>query len=351
MSLASQSIHAAARPRFWAEDLADHVLAGGAIDRPAAQRVLGVTDADVPALLHATARVRERFHGKRVKLCLLRNARSGLCPEDCHYCSQSAISDAAIPRYRLDTLDELLAASQRAVAAGARRFCMVTSGRGPSDADIARFTAAARQIKAAHPGLELCVSLGLMDETQARALKAAGIDFVNHNLNTSARFHPAICTTHEYADRVRTLAAVRRAGLSTCCGGILGMGETDDDVIDLAFALRELRVDSLPVNFLIPIEGTPFADRHELTPMRCLRALCLFRLTNPAAEIRVAGGREVHLGWFQPLALYVANSIFVDGYLTTPGQAYDAAQRMIRDFGFEIEQSRGNGVIGGKETT
>ena len=321
----------------WAAELADHVLAGGTLDRDAAHRILTSPDADLPALLRATGRVRERFHGRRVKLCLLRNARSGLCPEDCHYCSQSSISDAAIPRYRLDSVDELLAASRRAVAAGARRFCMVTSGRGPSSADIARFTAAARRIKAERPDLELCVSLGLMEEDQARALKQAGIDFVNHNLNTSARFHPEICSTHTYADRVRTVENVRRAGLSTCCGGIIGMGEDDDDVVDLAFALRDLRVDSLPVNFLHPIDGTPLGTRPTLSPLRCLRALCLFRLTNPAAEIRVAGGRELNLGWFQPLALYAANSIFVEGYLTTSGQAYDAAQRMVREMGFEVE--------------
>jgi biotin synthase len=328
---------ACAKAPSWADELADLVLAGGAVDRAAALRILAAPDAEVPDLLRATARVRERFHGRRVKLCLLRNARSGLCPEDCHYCSQSAISEAAIPRYRLDSVEELLAASQRAVTAGARRFCMVTSGRGPSSADIGRFTNAARRIKAAHPELELCVSLGLMEEDQARELKASGIDFVNHNLNTSERFHADVCTTHTYAERVRTVENVRRAGLSTCCGGIIGMGESDDDVIDLAFALRELRVDSLPVNFLIPIHGTPFDALRELTPMRCLRALCLFRLTSPAAEIRVAGGRELNLGWFQPLALYAANSIFVDGYLTTPGQAYGEAHAMVEAMGFEVE--------------
>jgi len=321
----------------WADEYADLVLAGGALDRAAAQRILGAADDTVPALLRATTRVREAHCGKRVKLCQLRNARSGLCPEDCHYCSQSAVSEADIPRYRLDSVDELLAGSRRAADAGARRFCMVTSGRGPSANDIDRFCAAARRIKAEQPQIELCVSAGLMEEDQARALKAAGIDFVNHNLNTSARHHAAICTTHTYADRVRTVENVRRAGLSTCCGGILGMGETDEDVIDLAFALRDLQVDSLPVNFLIPIEGTPFAGKRELTPTDCLRALCLFRLTNPAAEIRMAGGGEGNLGWFRPLALHAANSIFVDGYLTTPGQAFQEAQRMVEEMGFEVE--------------
>jgi biotin synthase len=179
-----------------------------------------------------------------------------------------------------------------------------------------------------------------MEEDQARSLHGAGVGWVNHNLNTSERFHPEICTTHAYADRVRTVENARRAGLSTCCGGIIGMGESDEDVVDLAFALRALQVDSLPVNFLIPIAGTPLADRRELTPARCLKALCLFRFTNPKAEIRVAGGRELNLGWFQPLALHVANSIFVDGYLTTPGQAHNEARRMVEEMGFEVEVQR-----------
>ena len=326
-----------AEPCWWGERLADEVLAGLDLDREAARRVLAAGVEELPALLRAVARIRARYHGRRVKLCLLRNARSGLCPEDCHYCSQSAVAESDIPRYRMDSVDTLLDGAHRAVAAGARRFCMVTSGRGPSDNDIARFGAAARAIKAQHPDLELCVSAGIMEEGQAHALRGAGVGWVNHNLNTSERFHPEICTTHEYADRVRTVENARRAGLSTCCGGIIGMGESDEDVIDLAFALRALQVDSLPVNFLIPIPGTPLADRRELTPARCLKALCLFRYTNPKAEIRVAGGRELNLGWFQPLALHVANSIFVDGYLTTPGQAHNEARRMVEEMGFEVE--------------
>jgi biotin synthase len=180
-----------------------------------------------------------------------------------------------------------------------------------------------------------------MEEEHARALNGAGVGWINHNLNTSERCHPEICSTHTYADRVRTVENARRAGLSTCCGGILGMGETDEDIIDMAFALRALQVDSLPVNFLIPIPGTPLAARRELTPGRCLKSLCLFRFTNPTAEIRVAGGRELHLGWFQPLALLAANSIFVDGYLTTPGQAHSDAQRMVEEMGYEIEMVSG----------
>jgi biotin synthase len=333
------SVHAGMRDRnAYLDSLAASVLAGYTLDRRAAVDILHTRDEDLPALLWAAFRIREHYHGRRVKICQLRNARSGVCAEDCHYCSQSAISDAVIPRYRLASVDTLLAGARRAVASGAKRYCMVTSGRGPSAADVTRFTAVARAIKAEFPQLELCVSLGLLGEAAARELQAAGIGWVNHNLNTSRRFHPQICTTHTYDDRLDTVRNVRRAGLSICCGGIIGMGETDDDVIDLAFALRDLEVDSLPLNFLHPITGTPLANHADLTPARCLQALCLMRFTNPQSELRVAGGRELNLGWFQALALYPANSIFVDGYLTTPGQAARAAQQMIAEMGFETEE-------------
>ena len=334
---AMQAERVQAPPANGFDALGARVLAGALVSRDEALAILGAPDAALRPLLHAAFRVREHYHGRRVKICQLRNARSGLCPEDCHYCSQSAISDAAIPRYRLDSVPELLAGARRAVASGATRYCMVTSGRGPSANDVARFTAAARAIKTAYPHLELCVSLGLMDDVQAHELKDAGVGWVNHNLNTSERFHPEICSTHTYADRINTVRAVQRAGLHTCCGGIIGMGEGPEDIVDLAFALRALRVDSLPLNFLHPIDGTPFAAQHELDPAQCLRALCLMRFTNPQSEIRVAGGRELNLGWFQGLALFPANSIFVEGYLTTPGQAAAEAQHMIESMGFVVE--------------
>jgi biotin synthase len=160
---------------------------------------------------------------------------------------------------------------------------------------------------------------------------------VNHNLNTSERFHPEICTTHTYQDRVRTVRAIRAAGLSVCCGGILGMGETDDDVVELAFTLRELEVDSLPVNLLHPIDGTPMEGVSFLDPVRALKALALFRFTNPTTEIRAAGGRERNLAEWQALALFPANSIFIKGYLTTPGQSPDDARRMIEEMGLFVE--------------
>ncbi|MGH7899661.1 MAG: biotin synthase BioB [Candidatus Binatia bacterium] len=319
--------------------LADAALRGELLSRESARSLLHTADDGLRELLQQSFRIRERTFGRRVKVCVLQNARSGLCPEDCHYCSQSARSTADIPRYRLMSEERLLDGARHAVASGARRYCMVTSGRGPSARDLARLAATTRRVKAEFPDLEICVCAGILDEAAARDLKAAGVGWVNHNLNTSERFYPEICTTHTYADRVRTVRAVKAAGLATCSGGIIGMGENDDDVIDLACALRELEVDSVPVNFLHPIDGTPLAGVNFLDPLRALKALCLFRFTNPRAEIRAAGGRERNLREWQALALYPANSIFVQGYLTTPGQSADEALRMIEEMGFEVEGS------------
>jgi biotin synthase len=319
--------------------LAERALADDALAVDEARGVIGAPDDALAELLWAAYAVRGRHFGRRVKLCVLNNARSGLCPEDCGYCSQSAVSTADIARYRLKPVAELVAAARHAAEAGARRYCMVTSARGPSAADVDHFARAARAIRAELPELELCVSLGLMGDPEARALRSAGVDYVNHNLNTSRRHYPAICSTHTYDDRVATVESARRAGMAACSGVIVGMGETDDDLVDVAGALAALRVESLPVNFLHPIDGTPLGDREPPAAGRCLRALALFRLTNPRAEIRAAGGRERCLGGAQGLALFAANSVFVDGYLTTAGQAHHDATAMIEALGFQVEDS------------
>jgi biotin synthase len=311
-------------------------LKGEPLTREEAREILSLPDERVPEALQAAFAVRKTYFGKKVKICVLQNARSGLCPEDCHYCSQSSVSSAKIDKYPLLSKEQLVEGAQRAHQAKAKRYCMVTSGRGPSDEDIDHFCEVTREIRKQMP-LEICVCVGLLSEAQARKLKAAGVGWVNHNLNTSERYHPEVCTTHSYQDRVRTIENVKKAGLMTCSGGIVGMGETDEDVLDLAFAVRAQQMDSIPVNFLHPIKGTPMNAFAFLTPMKCLKILCVFRLLNPKSEIRAAGGREVHLREVQAQALYPANSIFVEGYLTTPGQQAEEARRMIEDMGFEIE--------------
>jgi len=180
--------------------------------------------------------------------------------------------------------------------------------------------------------------MGLTAREQAETLRSAGAGWINHNLNTSRRFYPKICTTHSWDDRVTTIENVRAAGLSTCSGGIVGMGESDEDVLDLAYATSRLKIDSVPVNFLHPIKGTPLEGQRNLTPQKCLKAICLFRLLNPSGEVRAAGGRELNLGTFQGFALYAVNSIFVDGYLTTSGLGPAETTRMIESAGFEVER-------------
>jgi biotin synthase len=317
--------------------LAERALADQTLDAAAAQGILTCTDDEIGAVLWAAFAVRFRHFGRRVKLCLLNNARSGLCPEDCGYCSQSAVATSEIPRYRLKSVDELVTGAREAVRAGARRYCMVTSARGPSGRDLRHFGTAARRIRSEFADLELCVSLGIMGDAAAVELRDAGVDYVNHNLNTSRRFYPEICSTHTYDDRVETVRSAKRAGLGACSGVIVGMGETDEDLVEVAQALRTLEVESLPVNFLHPIDGTPLAPRRPPSVGRCLRALALFRLTNPRAEIRAAGGRELALDVWQTLALFAVNSIFVDGYLTTGGQGAGAARTMVESVGFEVE--------------
>ncbi|OLC12750.1 MAG: biotin synthase BioB [Candidatus Rokubacteria bacterium 13_1_40CM_69_27] len=322
------------RPSWGA--LAERALAGEAITPDEARAVLAAPDEELLPLVAAVGRVRRAHFGTAVKLNFLLNVKSGLCPEDCHYCSQSSLSTADIARYPLRPVGEVTAAAGRAVDLKAARFCMVASGRGPTDREVDQVCQAVAAVRAAHPRLEVCACLGLLKGDQAERLRAAGVFAYNHNLNTSERFYPEICATHTYRDRVETVERARAAGLSPCCGALFGMGEELEDVIALGYALRALRVDSIPVNFLIPIPGTPLAGRAPLGPRTALKILCLFRLLNPAAELRIAGGREVQLRWLQPLGLEVANSIFVGDYLTTTGQPPPADFAMIRDLGLSI---------------
>ncbi|MDB9528310.1 biotin synthase BioB [Oscillatoria sp. CS-180] len=323
--------------------LADQALAGEVVSREAAHQVLAAPDTELLAQLAAAYRVRHHYWSNRVRLHFLLNAQSGLCPEDCHYCSQSKISTAEIEKYPLMAEDKVLAAAERAHTLKAGTFCMVISGRSPAEPTFKRVLDLVRSVKTQYP-MKICACLGLLDEDQAHRLAEAGVDRVNHNLNTAESHHDNICTTHTFEDRVNTVQAVKSAGLTTCSGGILGMGETLNDVIDLALSLRQLNVTSVPLNFLIPIPGTPFENRHSLTPRQCLRILCLFRFLLPSQEIRIAGGREVQLRSLQPLGLYAANSIFIGDYLTTPGQATKADFDMIRDAGFVLETPDGDAL-------
>jgi biotin synthase len=327
--------------------LADKVLAGTAPTRDEAAAVLHAPFEDTLALLDAAFRVRRAHWGRRVSLHVLENAKLGACPEDCGFCSQSSVhgGSGASPsgEAAMKSVAELVEGARRAHAARAKRYCMVTATRGPSQRDLDTICEAAEQIKR-ELDIELCASLGLLTEAKAARLAAAGVDRFNHNLETSERHYSKIVSTHSWRDRVETVQIAKRAGMDTCCGGIVGLGETEDDLLDLAFALRELDVDSVPVNFLDPRPGTPLAGAGLVDPSYALRALCMFRFVHPRTDLRVAGGREVVLRTLGVMTLYPANSIFTQGYLTTAGATPHADHQMIKDAGFELELASGEGV-------
>jgi biotin synthase len=317
-------------------DLAEQQLRGGALSREDAQAILAVADSDVMELVAAGARLRRAHFGNWVKVNYLVNLKSGLCPEDCHYCSQRLGSEADTLRYRWLPQDDALNQARAGIAGGARRICIVASGRGPSAGDIDQVAMLVDELKAENPEVEVCACLGILRDGQAEQLRAAGVDAYNHNLNTSRDRYPEICSTHTYEDRVATVKQVKSVGLSPCSGLIAGMGESDDELIDTISALHELGSESIPVNFLMPFDGTPLAETKLLTPLKCLRILTLARFACPEREVRIAGGREMHLRSLQAMALHLANSLFLGDYLTSEGQAARADLEMIVDAGFRV---------------
>ena len=322
------------RPTCLWDDFAKRALEGVPLSAEEGLAVLRADDGELLDLLAAAYRVRRRWFGNRVHLNFLINAKSGSCGEDCAYCSQSRASQAEIARHGLLSPQQVLDGAREAVQRRASTYCIVTSGLRPGPRELDLLAVVVPQIKSSLP-LRVCVSPGLLGPEEAARLKACGVDRVNHNLNASERFYPRICTTHAYQHRLDTLRAVRQAGLEICSGGIVGMGEADADVVELALRLADLRVEAIPVNFFIPIPGTPLASLAGPNPRYCLKVLALFRLANPRSELRIAAGRELHLGNLQPLGLYPASSIFVGDYLTTRGQPPEEDYRMIEALGFE----------------
>jgi biotin synthase len=318
--------------------LATEVLEGRSITRQEALALLRTTDDDLLPVLDAAYCIRHRHFGRGVRLHVLRSAVSGGCSEDCGFCGQSSVtkqgSGAATSRL---TREAIIEGARHAHAMKAIRYCIASSGRGPTTERLADLCDTVRAIKAEVP-IQICVSLGLLDARQAQALKAAGVNRYNHNLEASERHFPRICTTHAYQDRVATARRVKEAGLELCCGGLLGTGEDDTDRVELAFALKEAQADSIPVNFLDPRPGTPLAAYPRPRPTDCLRTLAMFRFVHPSTEVRIAGGREVCLGPLQALALYPANSMFTGNYLTTAGQGHGADLALLAAGGFEVEQ-------------
>ncbi|WDQ34370.1 biotin synthase BioB [Paenibacillus marchantiae] len=298
--------------------------------------VLEASDDEVLPLMQAAFQVRQYFYGKKVKLNMIINAKSGFCPEDCGYCSQSIVSTAPIQKYSLLDKETLLAGAHEAMARKAGTYCIVASGKGPTNKELDQVVEAVKEIRETMP-LKICACLGILKDGQAERLAEAGVHRYNHNLNTSKANYPSITTTHTYDQRIETVEKVKAYGMSPCSGVIIGMGESNQEIVEMAFALRKLDADSIPINFLNAIPGTPLEGAGRTPAMKALKVLALFRLICPSKEIRVAGGREINLRTLQPLSLYAANSLFVGDYLTTAGQEISNDHQMIEDLGFEIE--------------
>ncbi len=291
---------------------------------------------EVEALLGLAAEVRDHYCGQRAYVEVIYNAKKGGCSEDCHFCSQSARFATDVDPQPLRTVDEFVAAARDALARGAGEFCIVVAVRGPSSALLARVAEAVRVIKRTMP-LEVAVSLGILTDAHLAVLVDAGVDKVNHNLESSERYFPSVCTTHTYAERWETCLRVKRAGLELCCGGIIGMGETPADRIDFLCALQDLEPAEVPINFLDPRPGTPFSDRSLMEPMEALRYVALARLALPEALIRFAGGREITLRGLQDLGMQGgASGLILGNYLTTKGRSDAEDFAMLDRLGFEV---------------
>jgi len=316
--------------------LVEESLSQGTIDDEDILWILTADEVELLPLLDAAYRIRYRYFGNRVKIHILNNIQSGGCTEDCKYCAQSGAADGGAEVYAMRSEEEIVEGARRAYEAGAFRHCMVFSGRDLGERRIDRICTVVEKIKSRHP-MEICVSAGFLSEADAHRLAAAGVDRYNHNLNTSSGFYGEICTTHEYQERVDTIATARACGLGICSGVIIGMGETAEDILQMARELAGAEADSIPVNFFIPVDGHRILRSQTLTPHYCLKVLCLFRFAIPQAEIRASAGREYHLRSLQSLCLYAANSLFAEGYLTTGGDTLDATRQLIEDSGFSVE--------------
>ena len=317
------------------ETLEEKILSGGSITKEEAFSVAGISGQDVFKLFVSANRIRSHFLGEQAGLCSIVNAKSGACPEDCSFCAQSSKSTAEIDVYPLIKKDIVLGRAHEAKSAGVQRFSIVTSGKRVTEQDLQAIAEMIADIK--RIGLLPCVSLGMLGEKDLTILKTAGLDRYHHNLETSERFFTQICTTHTYADKIKTIGSIKSAGLSICSGGIFGMGETWQDRIDMAFLLKELDVDSVPINFLIPIKGTSLEHLDFLHPFEALKIVSLYRFILPQKEIRVCGGRIQILNEFNSFVfLSGADSLLTGNYLTAPGICFEDDLRLIKTYGLIV---------------
>jgi biotin synthase len=313
------------------------IIGGTPISRAQAESLVSLPQDSLPDLFAGATRIRKHFLGSRVRSCSIVASKVGLCAEDCAFCSQSACYRTHVVQANTLAHEQVLEAAERAADSGAQSFGLVNSGFGPSDEEIDEWAEVIRAMRR-EGRLRACASLGVLTGEQAQRLAEAGVQRYNHNLQTSRRHFPRIVTTHTYDDRLQTLRHLRAAGIELCCGALFGMGETWEDRLDLAFELREIDPQVVPINFLIPIAGTPLENSRPPEPFECLRIIAVFRFILPKQHINMAGGREVNLRDLQSwMFLAGADSFMMGNYLTTCGRSVEADLRMLSDLGLQLE--------------
>ncbi len=318
-------------------DIAQAIIEGKYPDNSVYMDILSIPDHEVFNLFPGADMIRDFYFGREVHLCTICNGKSGRCSEDCKFCSQSAFSrtDAAV--YPLMDKDGLKRIGLYACDTPINRYSIVTTGKGLPSEEVKSVAEAMAEID---PGkIGKCASLGILERRDLQSLLDAGVTRYHHNLETGKGYFYQICTTHGYEERVDTILRAKGLGLQVCSGGIFGMGETNDHILELATALRELDVDSVPINFLTPIKGTPFESLNNLTPLRCLRIIAFFRYFLPAKEIIICGGRQYNLGELHPMVFHAgASGIMTGNYLTTEGRPLLKDIDMIGKLGFVIRR-------------
>jgi len=314
------------------DNLSDRVISGHAITKAEAHQISAIQKTEMPGLFAAANKIRQAFRKDSVDLCAIVNAKSGACPEDCSYCAQSSRSRTETAVYPLINKNAVIEKAKEARDAGVKRFCIVTSGRKTGENELREISSMIKDIR--KTGLLPCSTLGLLNKDELKFLKDSGLERYHHNLETSERFFPEICRTHTYSDKLKTIDAAIAAGLSVCSGGIFGLGETWQDRIDMAFKLKELSIDSVPINYLIPVKGTPLGEQGLLNPFEALKIVSLYRFIHPKKEIRICGGRMQVLGEFNSMAFMAgADSLLTGNYLTTTGRTFSDDLKLIKNCG------------------
>ncbi len=314
--------------------LKEKVLSGGQLTKKDARQIARIEGPEIFELFAAANRIRFEMKGDGIDLCSIVNAKSGNCPEDCAWCAQSARASAGTKSYPLISNGEALSAAKRARESGARRFCIVTSGRKPNGRELGKIADMVSGVR--ELGLLPCATLGLLGPEELKLLKQAGLERYHNNIESSKKRFDEICSTHNYADKLRTITAVKEAGLSLCSGGIFGMGEDWEDRIEMAFTLKAVDADSVPLNFLIPVPGTRLGNLMKLGPLEALKIISLYRFVLPMREIRVCGGRPQVLGQFNPFIFMAgADGLLTGDYLTKEGLSPEMDLKMITDYGLK----------------